>query len=80
MALHDEDIATIINVEIGDEGMADLLAMVGLESSGNSVDDMKTMAGAMGVEAEDLLYALFVNEPLFDDDTWTNLTTGDGSS
>lgn len=79
MALHDDDIRAIINAEIGEEGMTQLLAMFGTESSGDSVDDLKIMASNMGVEAEDLLYALFVDEPLFDDDTWRNLTTGDGS-
>jgi hypothetical protein len=80
MALSDEDIRVIIDVELGEDGISQLLTMVGAESSGDSVQDLKIMAGAMGVEAEDLLYALFVNDPIFNDDTWTDLTTGDGST
>ena len=80
MSLSDEDIRVIIDVELGDAGVEQLLSAIGAESSGDSVQDLKILAGAMGVEAEDLLYALFQEEPLWGDDAWTNLTTGDGFS
>jgi hypothetical protein len=75
VSLDDDDIATILYAEVGDEGMADMLAIVGIPATGNHVEDLKTMADGMGVDVEDLLYALFVeDEPLFTSDTWANLT------
>lgn len=80
--LKDEDIRTIITVEVGDSGFAEMVDMAGIPSTGDSVEDLKAMAATMDVDVEDLLYALFVDEdePLFNENTWTNLTTGDGSS
>lgn len=73
--LHDEDIITIVNAEVGEEEFAEMLAMAGVPSTGNTVEDLRAMAFAMDVEVEDLLYALFVeDEPLFNDSTWANLT------
>ncbi len=73
--LRDEDILTIINAEVGEEEFADMLARAGVPSTGNTVEDLRAMAEYGGVDVEDLLYALFVeDEPIFNDDTWSNLT------
>lgn len=75
MTLRDDDILAIVNAEVGVEEFEDMLGLAGVPSTGNVVDDLKMMAATMGVDVEDLLYALFVaDEPFFNEGTWTHLT------
>jgi hypothetical protein len=79
MPLQDEDIAAILHAELGDD-FDRVLNIAGVASTGDNVQDFKTLAYAMGVDVEDLLYALFVeDEPIFNEDTWSKLTN-DGES
>lgn len=73
--MRDDDIRTILDVEVNDEEFDVMLLSAGVPQSGDRLTDFKALSTALGIDPEDLLYALFVDEPLFDDDTWSNLTT-----
>jgi hypothetical protein len=73
--MQDDDIRAILAAELDQDIFEIALLSHGLEYTGDNVSDFKRMADAMSVDAEDLLYALFVEEEdIFDEETWTNLT------
>ena len=76
MTLSDEEIARVLAAsDAKPKDLAQLVELAGATPTGDAVGDAKAMAEQLGLEVEDMLYGLFAeNEPLFNDDTWRDLT------
>jgi hypothetical protein len=75
--MNDDEIAELLAcVDVSDTMMEFLADISGVEPEDTHPQTLRAMARKYGISVEDLLYSLFADdEPMFNDDTWKNLTS-----